>query len=366
MNCLNKVLKLLVAIYCLYGSKSYAETLDTSCVPFDCCRPDGHAPLGIMTDHIHGKGQWTVSYTYMNMMMQGNVIGTSKIDDSKIYQDYMMAPDKMIMQMHMVMAMYGITDRLTVMGMFSYIQNSMSMNMTPNTSMMMNMPGMNMGTMSPDQMNAMMNTKTSGLGDTKLYGLYKIIDKNRQRIILSAGLSIPTGSITEKGTTLLGDNQILAYPMQIGTGTYNLMPGITYVGQKYFFSWGGTTNANIKMGTNSEGYAWGNEYNVSGWVSYKWCRWISNSIRLEGSSTDQMSGYDKNIALLMNNDPNSNANNYGGQRANAYLGMNFYKDKCSLKGGRLSIEYGIPIYQNLNGPQMSLKSSLMAGWLHTF
>lgn len=30
-------------------------------------RPDGHAPIGIMGDHYHKKGEWMLSYRMMTM-----------------------------------------------------------------------------------------------------------------------------------------------------------------------------------------------------------------------------------------------------------------------------------------------------------
>jgi len=348
---------IVIAVFTI-DSKVSAQVADSSAMPFECCRPDGHAPLGVLADHIHAKGEWTLSYTYMNMMMHGNRIGVSKVDDNQLYQTYMMSPDKMTMQMHMFMVMYSLTDKLTFMGMLNYSVFSMSMNVIP-LSMMMNMPGMNNANMPT-------SSKTNGIGDTQLFALYKLMEKNRQRFILSMGLSLPTGSITKNGTTMLGDNQRLAYPMQLGTGTFNLLPALTYVCQKDLFSFGTAASANIKMGTNSQGYTWGNEYKLTGWIAYKCSRWLSTSIRVEGVSVGKMTGYDPLIYPLSVNDPSANSNNYGGQRANLYFGLNLFKEKCSLKGNRLLLEYGIPVYQNLNGPQMSMQSNLSAGWQYTF
>ncbi|NBD18196.1 MAG: hypothetical protein GVY04_19270 [Cyanobacteria bacterium] len=32
-------------------------------------RPDGHAPIGVMGDHVHGQGEWMLSYRYMFILM---------------------------------------------------------------------------------------------------------------------------------------------------------------------------------------------------------------------------------------------------------------------------------------------------------
>ena len=42
------------------------ETTDTS-TRWSAGRPDGHAPIPVMGDHMHGKGEWMFSYRYMYM-----------------------------------------------------------------------------------------------------------------------------------------------------------------------------------------------------------------------------------------------------------------------------------------------------------
>ena len=62
-------------------------------------------------------------------------------------------------------------------------------------------------------------------------GLVKIFDAPMHQIHLNAGISLPTGSIDVE------DQGLLPYPMQLGSGIYDLLPGITYNGQAHQFSW---------------------------------------------------------------------------------------------------------------------------------
>jgi len=39
--------------------------------PWTAARPDGHAPISVMGDHMHKMGEWMVSYRYMSMEMEG-------------------------------------------------------------------------------------------------------------------------------------------------------------------------------------------------------------------------------------------------------------------------------------------------------
>jgi len=352
---------------CLF---SYAQKMDTTCAPFNCCRPDGHAPLGVMTDHMHAKGQWIISYTYMDMMMSGNRSGTSKISDDEIFQNYYASPEKMNMQMNMLMVMYGLSDKLNLMGMFNIENsNSMSMNMDPTMQMHMAdagtmLPGSS--TMAMTTAMANMTTKTIGIGDTKLYALYKLADRQNTRVIIGLGLSLPTGSITQKGMNVAGDTSRSSYNMQSGTGSLGILPSVTYIGQANSLSWGISAAANIITGANSEGYQWGNQYKGTAWLAYKWCKYISNSVRIEGINTGSIKGYDPAIEVYSYSDPTANTANYGGTTATVYLGLNFYVPKGQCKDVRILFEYGIPVYQNLNGMQLSMQSGLLGGIQYQF
>jgi len=349
-----------LAVFLFAGNNISAQTKDTtnSFTCCSCCRPDGDAPLGVMTDHTHGKGQWMISYSFMEMMTSGNRNGTARISDDEIFQNYFASVDKMTMTMNMFMVMYGITDKLSVMAMANINSNKMSMNMDPTMQMHM----ADGGPMPP----ANMTSSTTGVGDTKLYATYNVQDKMSSRILLGLGVSIPTGSIEQTALNVSGDTTKSTYSMQLGTGSFSIIPAVTYAGQESAYSWGVSAFANIVTGANSEGYQWGNQYTGTGWFSYKFSRWISASIRAEVGSTGKIMGYDNAIALYSANDPTANTGNYGGTHGTAFLGINFYVPDGSCKDLRLAIEYGIPFYQNLNGIQPSMQSSLEAGIRYMF
>ena len=352
---------------CCITAVSYAHGTDvadtssaTTCGGSCCCESSTQAPLGIMTDHIHGKGKWMASYTYMNMMMNGSRMGTSAASDNTVYKNYMMAPETMTMQMHMVMLMYGVTDKLTLMAMGGFNTYNMSMNMSPN---MMSMPGMNMA-----MGNMTMKTLSSGLADTKVSALYNFSNTTTQRIIGSLGIDLPTGTIKATGTTMLGDNQRLPYNMQAGTGSFGIAPDITYIRNLAAFSFGADAGADIKLNTNSLGYKVGNAYHGSIWAGYKFLPFMTGSLRAEYTLTDKISGSDPTIAIPVfeNNDPTANTANYGGQWLSTYAGLNFHFTQRVLNKFSFLAEYGVPVYQNLNGTQMSLRGTLLAGVQYTF
>src|SRR5204862_48344 len=112
---------------------------------------------------------WMFSYSYMSMMMKDNLAGISKINDDEIFQgktdgiEYRMSPQKMQMDMHMLMAMYGVSGSFTVMAMANYQVMSMDMMMYAATMTMENGQKMEMSS-------RIMSTRSTGIGDVKVYG----------------------------------------------------------------------------------------------------------------------------------------------------------------------------------------------------
>jgi len=331
------------SIIILFTSIATTITAQEAENPWSSSRPDGHAPIGVMGDHRHGKGEWMLSYRFMPMWMKDNLKGSDKISNEEIFQNYMVAPQKMNMQMHMLGVMYAPSDKLTLMAMGNFIKNDMDLQ---------------------TRMGMVFSTKSSGFGDVKVSALYGLFNKNRQTMHLNLGVSIPTGSITEKGDTPAGENMQLPYPMQIGSGTWDIMPGLTYLGETDKISWGVQALGTLRLGENARGYAFGNQLNLTGWVAYQLSDWWSTSFRLNGSSTGKIEGTDEMLNPMMVT--TADTNNFGGESLLGYLGVNFYVREGVLKGHRLAVEYGLPFYQNLNGPQMAMQSMLMVGWQLAF
>lgn len=118
--------------------------------PWTSARPDGHAPMGVMGDHYHHQGEWMFSLRYMPMWMENNLNGKESLGNSDIFQEYLVAPQKMVMNMYMLGVMYAVTDNFTLMLMTNYLSNTMDLKTRTNVDF---------------------ETASSGLGDISLYGL---------------------------------------------------------------------------------------------------------------------------------------------------------------------------------------------------
>ena len=321
----------------------------------ECSCAATQAPAGIMTDHVMQKGKWMAAYYYMNTTTEGNRNGSTMLSNDDVYRHYSMATDKMVMQMHMAMVMYGVTDRMTVMAMGGFMTSAMNMNMS-NTSICCTGP------------NSTMNCLSSGLTDTRLSALYNFSGTPLRHITGSLGISLPTGSTRCTGTTMLGDNQRLPYDMQTGTGSFGLLPGITYIRRYGLFSIGADAGADVKLNNNSLGYKAGNTYHAGGWGGYRFLPCLSASIRAEGVTAGKITGQDAGISYTVyeQNDPTTCTDNYGGTWVNVYAGLNYHPLQPALSRFTILAEYGIPVYQDLNGTQASLHASLVAGVQYSF
>ena len=292
-------------------------------------RPDGHAPIGVMGDHTHGAGEVMLSYRYSYMDMDGNRDGTQSLSTRDVLRQFPVTPTRMTMQMHMLGAMYAPTDELTLMAMAPYVVKEMD-HIT--------------------RRGVRFTTDSEGFGDIKLSALYKVIQRNRQRLHLNFGVGFPTGSIDKKDRTPAGPDQQLPYPMQIGAGTFSLLPGITYLGQTDNWSWGAQALGTIYLGENSRNYRLGNRLNLTGWVARRLNRWTSLSFRLDGKTWGNISGADDD--LNPNLIPTADPDRRGGTQLDLVFGFNFYVPKGDLSGVRAALEFALPVHRSLDGPQL--------------
>jgi len=294
------------------------------------------APIGIMGDHVMPEGNWMLSYRLMSMTMEGNRTGTDRV--ATPLPGYMVSPLSMDMDMHMLGGMYGYSDDVTIMVMAPFISNEMDM--------LMNMSST---TFSRD---------SSGVGDVKLSATYKFGGNGS---VLNAGLSLPTGSIDEKTQSPMmgGGIMQMPYPMQLGSGTFDLLLGATHVSGGHDMTWGVQGMATIRTGDNDNGYTLGNVINLNAWVSKSLTDTLAGSFRLNARDTDNIDGADPQINASMA--PTGDPNLRGGTRVDAVVGIN-----ASFGIHTIGLEYAVPVHQDLDGPQLETDSVITLGIVSQF
>ena len=334
------------AIFIMASIVLYAqESNDTTTEKWSAGRPDGHAPISVMADHMHGKGEWMLSYRFMAMNMEDLRRDTDDASFDDALTDYMVTPTRMPMNMHMLGAMYAPSDKFTLMAMI----NIMSMEMDHIT-----------------RMGGVFTTEASGFGDVQISGLYKLFNKSRQTMHSQLGFSIPTGSVTENDVIPASapNEAVLPYPMQIGSGTFDTNLALTYLCQGDIFSYGGQLRGIFRFGQNERDFRYGNRYTLNNWLGIKAADWLSFSVRLEGISVGKIEGADPNLSPMMV--ITADTANSGGNYLNSALGLNMYAPSGALKNMRFGFEFTSPLYQDLNGVQLKNRETITLGLQYSF
>lgn len=323
----------------VFGHANHNKDLDIN--HWDGSRADGHAPIGVTAEHTHNTGEWMFSYRYMNMHMEDLYNGDSKVGTHGT--GYMMVPTEMDMEMHMFGTMFAPTTNLTLMAMTHYVENSMEMLITR---------GPMNGTTT--------EMEASGWGDSSLGGLYKLYDDKKSRAHLGLQLSLPTGSTSETFQPMMGPERHQPFGMQLGTGTFDLLPSATYLQQSSeHYSCGVQLKGRVHLGRNDQGYSLGDKIEATSWVARNLSEWSSLSFRIAAQHSGSVDAdTDNSVNAMMPMSLPADPANTGGTTIDAAVGLNLWHPE---DGFRIATEFAVPVYQNLNGTQLGQNWTLTLG-----
>ncbi len=314
------------------------------------------------------KGMYMFNTKWGHSQQDGLQAGThpvsgSQVNPNNVQYPYGAVPTHMTMDLFKFMGSYGITDQLTLMGIINYQANGLQ-------QMPQDRETTSIWSASP--------VNTSGLGDTELDAIYKIHDSKLGKVTGTLGLSIPTGSTTQDSTGGDGYGYRAPYNMQLGSGTVDVKPALTYnwISDNALWNLGGQASGIVHTGTN-HGWAYGNSVNLSTWGQRAFGP-ATTWVRLKYTDTAQIRGRDNQVLLQQrDNDaddyrtndaevyptsaPNADPRNYGGQILNAFVGASYKYNAFSF-----GLEGGVPAYQNLNGLQLKNSWQITSGFQAMF
>jgi len=310
---------------------------------------DVQPPIGVFGEAVHDSGQMKLSYRLQVENEEGLLNGTTRVQPSQIEGSYTggSVPLSFRSYAHVIELTWKPSDAVALFVTLPFYERSLEQYVESTGERYTN--------------------SVRGFGDVVLNGLYSVFADDIHRVHLNLGLSLPSGSTNESaeapaGITGVsaGSLQRLPYLMQLGTGTLSLQPGFTYNGLYRSTFWGGQILGVLQAGSNSEGYKAGNEYTISTWVGRRWTQWFRTSFRLKWQQWFDPTGADDqlNPALSPLADPSMQA----GRRLDALFGMDFYVLGSRLKGSRISVEAGLPAFQDLSGPQLRTDWLLTVGF----
>jgi Protein of unknown function (DUF3570) len=316
-------------------------------------------PAGVMYGHMmNTPGEFMVGYRYNYTNQTGDMWhGSHAVNDTSLLHlacgsdECSSRPTEMRMNMHMLDLMYAPTDWLNVMLMPQIMDMKMTMSDIPGSSIE----------------NEHGSLHSSGdLGDTIMAALVKVVDVSDQHAHLGLGFSAPTGNtdVTVDGQDA-SVSDLQDYGMQLGSGTWDFRPSLTYTGVFEDWSWGAQISGIIRMqDKNRMGYALGDAFQSTAWGNYKVLDWLSTSIRGIYSEQGAIKGQFNSPHTL--NSPVDYTSNYGGHYWDVGFGFNVTIPEGPLTGHNLSVEWLQPVADNYNGYQLEREGSLNATWTFAF
>ncbi|MDD1611979.1 MAG: DUF3570 domain-containing protein, partial [Methylococcaceae bacterium] len=334
------------------------------------------APAGVMFDHMLGKGGFMVGYRYMYSSQGGDMLnGSNRVGDPTIVAEgcgpnpCWITPNNMQMHMHMLDIMYAPTDWLNLMVMPQFMDMSMGMRRLsgapPDDEVPPEYPGAPSGGVHiPHHVES--GDETGGISDMGVYALFKILDSTHHHLHVGLGLSIPFGAVDiELRRNHQANGGLIHYGMQLGSGTLDFKPSVTYTGNYDSWSWGAQISGTKRLDDNGEtGFAFGDNIQTTAWGGYGLTNWLSATVRGVYTSQGAIQGkYDQYINKL---GPMDYPGNYGGRFWDVGFGLNATVPGGDLVGNSVGVEWLQPVATDFNGYQLDRDGTLSATWHYAF
>ena len=325
-------------------------------------------PAGVMAHHmLHRAGDFMVGYRYMYSRLDGDMLhGSNAADDQAIIGQgcggdvCRLTPDEMSMHMHMLELMYAPTDWLNLMLMPQFMDMDMDLRHLEEA------PDPPPGTAPPH----LTRHATGPIGDTSMYALLKLFDIPGHHLHLGLGLSAPTGEVDLELRRVHQPetDEFIHYGMQLGSGTWDLLPSLTYTGHLNRWSWGGQLSGIVRLeDQNESGYALGDQFQATAWGGVGLTDWLSASVRGVYTTLGDISGeFNGQVGHRNRQGPMDFPSNYGGRFWDVGFGLNAEVPSGAFKGNQVSVEWLQPVEDDFNGVQLERKGALFATWSLTF
>ncbi len=259
--------------------------------------------------------------------------------------------------MHMINIMYAPTDWLNLMLMPKFVE--MDMNLRELT-------GRPDPVFDVHEHSGIGGHATGGIGDTTISSLIKLFDQPGHHVHLGLGISAPTGDVDLKFRRIARQEaSIVHFAMQLGSGTWDFLPSLTYTGELDNWSWGAQISSTLRLeDRNESGYRLGNSLQTTAWGGYKITNWLSTSVRgiysVQGSIKGDFNKFSSRAG------PMDFPANHGGRFWDVGLGLTASIPGGEFAGNTLSFEWLQPIQDDVNGYQIEREGALTASWNYAF
>jgi hypothetical protein len=257
----------------------------------------------------------------------------------------------MTMTMHMLDLMYAVNDSTTLMLMPQYM--TMDMRLRELAGRPPPIPGIH------EHHHGM--HVSGAVGDTLVAGLFNLRATPTQALHASLAISVPTGKTDLRyRRQFQNDGGLQHYDMQSGSGTWDLLPALTWTGTASAWYFGAQISGTRRLESrNGTGYRLGDHVQVSGWTTRALSARLSASLRAvwqhKGAIRGAFNAY--NAA----SGPMDFPANSGGRFVDVGLGLNL-----DLAGSLLAVEWLAPVHEDVNGFQLERQGTLSASWSYNY
>ncbi|MGV3590777.1 MAG: DUF3570 domain-containing protein, partial [Gammaproteobacteria bacterium] len=318
------------------------------------------APAGLMFTHgAQARGSFMSGYRMTYQRQDGALLrGTRRAADHDIVAHGCaaatpcgLAPARMTMTMHMLDLMYAVSDTTTLMLMPQYMTMDMHLRGLSGA------PPLQPGAHAHDGAD-----HTNGaLGDTLVAGLFTLHPSTAHTLQASLGFSIPTGATDHAyRRQFQSDGGRMHYDMQTGSGTWDLIPSLTWQATHGTWQLGAQLSGIARLERrNASGYRLGNQVQFSAWTTRSMNERVALSLRAQWQHRGAIDGaFDAYNAA---NGPMDFPANHGGELADLGLGLAF-----DLGGSQLAVEWLVPMHDDVHGFQLERQGTLTASWHYTY
>lgn len=333
-----------------------------------CAKCGGNMPLNIPGAGVPETHEFRLKLSPTFMHMDELRDGTDSVSPANLLGNpaaggFMAVPTEMDMTMLNLAVGYSFTDRWFGGLMMMYEDNAMDMRFNQGMQTMTGRDGYTM--------------RSQGISDTMLMAKYllyaddPLIPTEQTSVFL--GLSLPTGSIEERNDEhplALRRDDLLPYGMQLGSGTVDPSLGFTYSASSSPWWWGANVIGTARLYENSQDYRWGNELRYDAYVMHQVRYDTVLEFQLNGRLQGDIRGEAAEVASgrsghATEGDPAStfmtplyDPDNYGGHQVFATAGVQWQPWPLHI----LNLQLSLPIYRDLNGPQLETDYRIMATW----
>ncbi len=331
-----------------------------------CCgKCGGNMPLNIVGGGVPETHEFRVKIQPSFMRMEGLRDGTDSVSGASLLggmpASYMAVPAEMDMWMTNLALGYSFADDIFGGVMLMWHDKKMRMDFGSMMKMSTGVSGFTM--------------ESSGMGDTMLMGKYRLFTDDpllpTRQSSLYFGLSVPTGSIDEKNSKHPSEalsRELLPYGMQLGSGTFDPTVGLLYQGSSSPVWWGANLLYTGRFYDNKRDYRLGDEVSLDIYALYQLrydtvlelqfnaesrgsIRGEMDEVTSTGTGKSMMTASGFTTSLW---DPD----NYGGEKVILTTGIQWQPLPLHI----LNLQFGVPVYQNLNGTQLEEDYRVTLTW----